>query len=390
MEIALSVWLVLTALGWGWALLASVRTGNALPRLEPVERSARATWPRVEVVVPARDEEADIADSLARLSRLDYPDLGIIAVNDRSTDATGALMDAAAASDPRLRVLHIDHLPEGWLGKVHAMARASELATGDWLLFCDADVKFEPGSLETTVHAAETAGLDLLTAFPRLLSMGLVADTTLIAMSTLAMPGGRLWEASDPSKPTPAGFGAFLLVRRSHLDERTPGIEWLRLEVADDVGLGLLVKQHGGRIGVYNAARLLSLRWYSGYMEMARRMEKNWFVIMGRCSPIRTALVGLAGIVAGLSPLLALIPDLPLIAAIAGATAFLLQVLAGTMFVKWLGRKPGLAVAMPLGCTLVGIMACRAAWRGWRDGGVRWRDTYYPSDQLRRVQRVRF
>jgi len=390
MAIATSVVLAAAASAWCWTLVASLRTAAALPHLAPLSHDARADWPTVEVVIPARDEAADIGDTLARFAASDYPGLGVIAVNDRSTDATGALMDAAASADPRVRVIHLDTLPEGWIGKVNAMARATSIATADWLLFCDADVKFAPGAIATTVDAAERAGLDLLTAFPHMEPMGLAADATMVAMSTLAMVGGRLWEAADPDKATVAGFGAFLLVRSAHLQQRTPGLEWLRLEVADDVGMGLLIKRHGGRIGVYNAASILSLRWYASYREMARRMEKNWFVIMGRCSAARTAAIGLLAVVSGLAPLLVALPGLPWYGVVTGAIALVAQLGAALVFVRWLGRNPLLALTVPLGCVLVGAMAFNAAWRGGREGGVRWRDTFYPSALLRDAQRVRF
>ena len=106
--------------------------------------------PRVSIIVPARDEEETIAETLRRLLTLDYDNFEIIAVNDRSTDRTGTIMASAAASPAsleRLRVIHIQELPEGWLGKTHAMWTAGEQATGDWLLFTDADVLFKPDSL---------------------------------------------------------------------------------------------------------------------------------------------------------------------------------------------------------------------------------------------------
>jgi len=103
--------------------------------------------PRVSIIVPARNEGDHIEQTLARLLQLDYGNYEVLAVNDRSTDHTGAVMDRVATTPEahgRLKVIHIDNLPSGWLGKVHAMWTAANQATGDWLLFTDADVLFKP------------------------------------------------------------------------------------------------------------------------------------------------------------------------------------------------------------------------------------------------------
>ncbi len=97
-------------------------------------------WPRVSIIVPARDEEAKIDAAMRSKLAIDYPNLEIIAVDDRSQDATGVLLDRLAAVDSRLTVVHLDSIADGWLGKSHAMHVAANRATGDYLVFTDADV----------------------------------------------------------------------------------------------------------------------------------------------------------------------------------------------------------------------------------------------------------
>src|ERR1039458_6126924 len=136
--------------------------------------------PRVSIIVPARNEEESIRQTLVQLLALDYSNYEIIAVNDRSTDRTGQIMEEVAASSPSLgllklgllKVIHISELLPGWLGKTHAMWMAGQQARGDWLLFTDADVLFKPDSLRRAVAYAQAERADHVVLFPRMIMKG--------------------------------------------------------------------------------------------------------------------------------------------------------------------------------------------------------------------------
>src|SRR5450432_3059981 len=132
---------------------------------------ATSTGSRVSIIVPARNEEADIEKTLNLLLALDFDNYEIIAVDDRSNDRTGEIMDRVAASSAAkgLRVLHIRELPAGWMGKTHAMWTASNLASGDWLLFTDADVLFKRDSLRRALAYAEAERADHVVLFPQMI-----------------------------------------------------------------------------------------------------------------------------------------------------------------------------------------------------------------------------
>jgi cellulose synthase/poly-beta-1,6-N-acetylglucosamine synthase-like glycosyltransferase len=140
------------------ATLVGMRRVPALRRL-PVD--ARADWPRVSIVVPACDEEAGVLGALRSLLAQQYPSVQVVAVDDRSSDGTGAIMDRLAIEDPRLSVVHIATLPDGWLGKLNALQRGVEKSDGEWLLFADADAHLGPHTLKnasaTVTHAASTS-----------------------------------------------------------------------------------------------------------------------------------------------------------------------------------------------------------------------------------------
>src|SRR5580700_10112448 len=128
--------------------------------------------PRVSIIVPARNEERDIESSLRTLLALDYDNYEVIAVNDRSTDRTGEIMETvaqSAAARGRMRVIHHRELPAGWLGKTHAMWTAANAATGDWLLFTDADVLFKPDSVRRALAYAESERADHVVVFPQMI-----------------------------------------------------------------------------------------------------------------------------------------------------------------------------------------------------------------------------
>ena len=134
-----------------------------IPWIKNFAAASDADCPRISILFAARDEEEKLAAALATLMEIDYPGLEVIAVDDRSKDATGAILDEFAAAHPRLRVVHISQLPSGWLGKPHALQNAYEASTGDWLLFTDADVRFKPDILRRSIALAKARNLDHLT-----------------------------------------------------------------------------------------------------------------------------------------------------------------------------------------------------------------------------------
>ena len=121
-----------------------MRKITALGDVPPYESMPQ---PGVSVIIPALNEAEDIEPALTSVLGLEYENLQIIAVNDRSTDRTGKILDNMQCKDPRLQVTHIAELPSGWLGKNHVLMKGSTQATGDYLLFTDADIVFEESTL---------------------------------------------------------------------------------------------------------------------------------------------------------------------------------------------------------------------------------------------------
>lgn len=361
-------------LGGYWAMVA-----GRVPRL-PAQVPPLPDGVRVSVIVTACNEADTIEPAMASLQSLSLPGLEFIVVNDRSTDETGTIIDQMALNDDRVRVLHIDTLPEDWLGKVHAMHRATELASGDWLLFTDADVVFHPGVIGRAVGHAEDLDLDHLTLIPAMVGDSILLDLTVIAFFQLVCHMVFGWAR------VPFGAGAFNLVRRRTY-ERSEGIEWLRMEVADDTGLAYLITNAGGTSRAATALDGLSLSWYPTLGSMFRGLEKNAGLLSSQGQPWRVFLGWFAGTAAILTPLVcvALRPDhWPIVVAGFGLFAFATLRLRLRM-----NGRLWLAPFAPLGLFLVGTCGLWSMIQILRTGGINWRGTTYPWDKLVKGQRVK-
>ncbi len=259
---------------------------------------------RVSVIVPARNEAEHIEAALLSLLQLDYPDCEVIAVDDRSEDATGVIMDRlrsqwrnrGEASHHRLRVLHVSELPKEWLGKVHAMWQAAQQATGEWLLFTDADVVFRADALRRALLYAERERADHVVLFPTMI-METAGERMMMAFfQSQFVFAHRPWKVADPKSRDSIGVGAFNLVRTS-VYEKIGTYAALRMAVLDDMMLGELVKQNGYRQRCAFGRDLLRLRWYLGTMGMIRGLTKNFFAILRFNVPF--AITAISGVVLG-------------------------------------------------------------------------------------------
>jgi len=376
--------LVLFAAALGATVLGVMRV-TALRHL-PID--SRAEWPRVSIVVPACDEEAGVEAALRSLLTQRYPNVQVVAVDDRSSDGTGTIMDRLAREDARLSAVHVETLPEGWLGKLNALHRGVEQSDGEWLLFADADAHLGPDTLRKCISHADAERIDFLSVVPHIASAGFLGDTVFnVVTSTLCLMM-LPWRIKDPNRRTIGATGAFMLVRRSGF-ARTPGFAWLKLEVADDFGLCLMIKTHGGRCDLLNGREEVKIAWYSSLGEIASKMQKNFFAITGRFSPAK--IVGQAAVTAwlGLFPLAALLPVQGSWPRAMLGTAMGLQVLSGLVAGRWAAR-PVLPSLFPgVGLVLLAWMMVRAAVVGRRIGGIRWRGVLYPTALLKNRQRVK-
>ena len=169
--------------------------------------------PSVSVVIAARDEEHRLEQALRSVLAQDHPHLEVIVVDDRSSDGTADILRRLQEQHPLLRVLRVDELPSGWLGKTHAQQRGGEAAQGELLLFTDADVVFEPSAVRLAALYLARERLDHLTVAPRVLAPTRPVEALVGAFTVLFCQWSRPWRARDPRSHHYVGIGAFNLVR---------------------------------------------------------------------------------------------------------------------------------------------------------------------------------
>ena len=402
MAIVLTIllWLYVGAALAYWTIMASAmwRMGSSIARLASVEPPGPPRWPRLSVIVPGCNEGDKMEAAARTLLAQDYPDLQIVLVDDRSSDETGAIVDRLAGEDSRVVAIHVTELPAGWLGKVHALSRGLAVADGELVLLTDADVYYRPGTLRKAVAHFEARGLDHLAGLPGLWPSSAILDGLIAAFIRQLMTVVRPWKASDPSSPRFMGVGAFNLVRRAALQE-AGGLQWLRMEVADDMAVGMMMKQAHRKCDVVNAAGLLEMHWYQTCGQAMRCSERGW----ATPGDFRAAgmIVG-AAVIAMLEAAPLAMPAL-LAAAMLLSAGAALQAAAATglavtvaffvtagMMTRW---SDGRILPPLLGPLLAGFAffaTARAAVLGLARGGILWRGTLYTTDALRQGRRVRF
>jgi hypothetical protein len=373
-----------------WTVRAGVR-GRARPRRREVDPPQPQRWPKLSVVVPACDEGDRIEAAARTLMATDYPDVEIVLVDDRSTDDTGEIIDRIASEDERVRAVHVTELPEGWLGKVHALDRGVGECSGEYVLFTDADVHFTPPAFRKMIAYCVDEGLDHVAGFPSLWPTNLLLDSAIAVFIRQFMLVTRPWDVADADSQRVMGIGAMNLVRREAFDA-TQGFEWLRLEVADDFGLGMMMKRSGAKSAVVTAGEQVSLQWYRTLGEAARGAEKGYATAANFSLPRTFAMAGIL-LLLELSPLLCLLPLLhPELRWIgcAGAATTLTFVGCAALWARW-GKQPVLpGLVAPLTAPILAALTIRAGLLGRRRGGVCWRGTLYTTDTLRAGKRVDF
>ncbi|HEY2913891.1 MAG TPA: glycosyltransferase [Candidatus Angelobacter sp.] len=350
--------------------------------------------PSLTIVVPARNEEAEIEPALRSLLQLDYPQYQVVAVNDRSTDQTGAIMERLAAEPAlagKLRVLHVRDLPAGWLGKVHAMwlgsqrdatqRNGAQQTASEWLLFTDADCVFHPECLRRAIHYATTTATDHLVLFPTA-HMKTPGERMMISFpQTMASFAMRPWKVGDPKARDHIGVGAFNLIRRSAY-EAIGGYESLRLEVVDDIKLGESVKKAGLRQDVVFGPELVSLRWAVGAAGVVANLEKNLFAFL-------RFRISLLLAVCAVTFFLCVCPFLgvflaPGWAKAGFAAAVALIALAYTFSGRYMGNSALLFLTCPIAAVIFNFAALQSAFLALRDGAITWRGTKYPLTELKK------
>lgn len=253
---------------------------------------ASAPKPRASILVPARNEQENIAACLESLLA-QGDEFEILVADDSSEDRTAEIVDELAARHPRLRLLRVPPLPAGWLGKNHALHIAARQARGEWLLFTDADTRHAPGGLPEAISRAERDGLAMLSYSPEQITETWWERAVIPIIYDLL---GQLYDfdqVNDPAVRQAAANGQYILMRRGAYDA-VDGHGAIRGEVLEDVLLARRVKLSGRRIWFGPGTGVVRTRMYRRFGDMWQGWTKNLYLLFGRdAAAMRRAAAGL-------------------------------------------------------------------------------------------------
>lgn len=337
--------------------------------------------PLVSIIFSARDEANKMPAALETLLAQNYPRLEIIAVNDRSSDETPHILHEIARSRRNLFVTDIDTLPPGWLGKPHGLTAGFQRSRGDWLLFTDADVHFAPDVVGHALALATERNWDHLTLLASVEMRGFWEITAISFFGLGFVFGNEPWLASNPRSARYVGVGAFQLVRREAY-EKCGGHARLRMDVIEDMKLGKLIKMAGFRSGVAVAQKEVRVRWHDGIRNVVRGVTKNMFAAV-HYNPMFALGAILLSVAMSVLPFVGVIFASGWARVFAGVSAGFAVVVQGAMI--WsTDASPLYGLTHPLGALIFCWMLLRSAIATLWRGGVVWRDTFYPLEELRK------
>ncbi len=353
------------------------RTVGFLRDVAPLEDGL----PRLSTVIAACNEERGIEAALRSVLALDYPGLEVIVVDDRSSDKTPDILARVARENRGLRLVRVEALPPGWLGKNHALHTGAAAASGEFLLFTDADVVYEPSAARRALAAMLSGRLDHLTVSPELRMRGtllnMFAGTFILFFNAYFEP----WKAKDPRSRAHVGIGAFNLVRASAY-KAVGGHSSIAMRPDDDVKLGKILKKAGLRQDILFGLGMIEVAWYDSVSELVRGLMKNTFAGIGYSTTIAAAAIVSIFAVFFL-PFLGMIFASGNAQTLFAAAAAALS-LAQADNARFTGLPAWHAVGLPVTLLLWLYIIARSTAATLARGGIVWRGTFYPLAELRR------
>jgi glycosyltransferase involved in cell wall biosynthesis len=352
-----------------------LRWARRLPALDAFATPVPAT--RVSIVTAARDEEARIESALRHFLAQEGVQIEVIVVDDRSTDRTGEIVRRLATEDSRVKPLRVDTLPENWLGKCHACHVGASAATGDWILFSDADCWLKADVLHRALLVAHRDKVEHITLTPGIAAEGIGVQAWHLAL--LLSLADWLSRVNRNRPRAYVGMGAFNLVRADAY-RACGGYEVLRLTVLDDVRLGLLLRRAGKRTRGFIGGDDAQCHWGTTLSDMIKIMEKNYFAAIDYRTSVAIALAVIGaflwfGALAG--PFARSVAGF---ASLLGLLSLALPALAVAARLKW---SLWISAFVPFIYPVIFYAMLNSAITTLRHGGIRWRDTFYSLKLLK-------
>lgn len=270
-------WLSLISLGLTLAIALEIALGiKKMTRVGDILPTPLDNPPPVSIIIPACNEAATIAPAMQSVLDLDYQNLEIIVVNDRSTDNTGEVLSQICRKHPQIKHYHVTDLPRGWLGKAHALQYGADRASGEYLLFTDADILFEKSTLTRAIRHVRQNQLDHLSIFFENIAPGGLLNGMLLDICGGLLLLFKPWKAKDKKSKRFMGVGAFNLVKTSAYRE-VDGHRSFSLHPIDDIMMGKVLKNRGFAQDCLLGHGFVQVKWYSSVRELINGIMKNSF-----------------------------------------------------------------------------------------------------------------
>ncbi len=382
------IWAVAALLAVLFTLFIVIKGKGRLEHLEdePCLSSSEAErLPLVSVIIPACNEAANITGTVIDLVHQGYPHLEIIVINDRSTDTTGAVIDELTASYEQVRSKHIDYLPDGWLGKNHALQCGAEMSAGEYLLFTDADVCLEKTTILRAMHRMSVEKLDHLTLLFRNTTPGGLLNAVIIEAMTGLLAVFQPWEIKKNNSKFFLGIGAFNLVsRKAYLAIGGHAVN--AMHPIDDIMLGKAIHKGGFKQDCLRGESFVTVAWYRNTGDMVEGLMKNVFSFYNFNI--------LLSISAALFMLLFSILPYFGVVFYSGGTQLLCLVTVvckGAVFVmsgRAMKQPVRYVIWQPAAVCILLYISLRATVKTISEGGITWRGTFYPLKELRQIEPI--
>jgi len=370
----------LITLAWVGVCIYLLINGRRVKFLKAISPAPGLPEPTVAVIIAVKDEEAEVEAALTSVCGLQYPAAHVLVINDRSTDRTPVILEKMVRANPALSLLTVQELPPGWLGKNHALYQGYRATTAEWMLFTDADVLFSPQALKKAMNYVATQGLDHLVVLPEITSPSGLFKSVMNTFSLMLELRQRPWAIPDPKSNASIGVGAFNLVRRSAYEVIGTHTAF-SLRPDDDLKLGERIKAAGFRQEVVYGEAEVSLAWYTSLREFVNGLMKNTYSVSNYHLPTAVA--------TALATFLAFVLPLPFLM-LWGSWG---QVLAGVvltaqiilmLFKAGIHGKWWHALLIPFAGSVVVYIILKSAFKTIRQGGIYWRDSFYPLTELKK------
>lgn len=340
--------------------------------------------PLISILIPARDEEVNIATCLASLQKQDYPNFEILVLDDNSSDNTATIVEQITTKDSRIQLLRGDPLPEGWAGKPFACYQLAKRARGCWLLFVDADTTHAPHMLRSTLAQALRLKSSLLSGFPRQLATSLPQKVAIPVLYFVILSWLPLWWLQRSGEPKPSlAIGQFLLFPKEEY-WRIGGHEAVKSRILEDVWLGVEVSRRNGRQVAVDLSPVVSCNMYHNVGAMWEGFIK-WIYSVLAFSPAALVAMMATAYFFFLAPFYSLWRELFIVVTPTGLRAIIISQVAMILLMRWMVdnrfKEPVVSIFLhPVGLSFLFLVSFYAVFRRVAGAGVRWKERLYSRE----------